>query len=251
MLSMGRSGPEWLPRPGRFSGSGTAWSARFCTSGCPAGCGPRCIRARPAPWPRLGQARPGRVAAQLAAVQHAPGTEVETWVVDWLAAAAPALTYLAPAVAADLIRDVLAELADADPRREDLEASLVTVAFLLLDHDEVDRVGRRLLTQARDPDRAAEMTWMVSYTLLRTGRAAEASATVKAGLGRAGLGEVWTARLTALDALLQLILGLPDGERVLHDALAVAERSGTRWPSATRCTPWQCTAPSGGTYPAC
>ena len=124
-------------------------------------------------------ARPSRVAAQLAAVQRAPGTEVEAWVADWLAAAAPTLTYLAPAVAADLIRDVLAELPDADPRREDLEASLVTVASLLVQHDEVERVRRRLLMQAQDPDRAAEMTWMVGYTLMRTGRAAEASLAIR------------------------------------------------------------------------
>jgi DNA-binding CsgD family transcriptional regulator len=176
-------------------------------------------------------ARPGRVAAQLAAqltaVQRPPGTEVEPWVVDWLAAAAPALTYLAPAVAADLIRDVMAELPDADPRREGLEASLVTVAFLLVQNDEVERVGRRLLTQAQDPDRAAEMTWMVGYTLMRTSRAAEASAIVKAGLGRTRISEVWTARLTALDALLYLVQSLPDVDAsVLDDALAVAERSG-------------------------
>ena len=171
-------------------------------------------------------ARPGRVAAQLAAVQRTPGSEVEAWVVDWLAGAAPALTYLAPAVAAELIGDVLAELPVADPRREDLETSLVTVAFLLLRHDEVERVGRRLLTVTRDPDRVAEMTWMVGYTLLRTGRRAEASVTVRGALGRAGLGEMWTARLTALDALLQIVLGVPGGEGVLHDALAVAERSG-------------------------
>jgi AAA ATPase domain len=96
-------------------------------------------------------AGPAKVAAQLAAAHHIPGTEVEPWVVDWLAAAAPALTYLAPQVAADMIRDVLAQLPEADVRREDLEASLVTVAFLLLRHDEVERVGRRLLTAARDP----------------------------------------------------------------------------------------------------
>ena len=103
----------------------------------------------------------------------------------------------------------------------------MTVAFLLLRHDEVERVGRRLLTEARDPDRAAEMTWMVGYTFMRTGRVAEASATVREALARVGLGEVWTARLTALDALLQLVQGLPDGDAsMLDDALVVAQRSG-------------------------
>ena len=174
-------------------------------------------------------AGPGRVAAQLAAAQHIPGTDLEPWVVEWLAAAAPELTYLAPAVAADLIREVLAQLPQADARREDLEASLVTVAFLLLRHDEVERVGRRLLTAARDPDRVAEMTWLVGYTFMRTGRGAEASLTVRAALGRAGLSQAWTARLTALNALIQVVTRLPDqGASMFDDALAVAERSGDR-----------------------
>ena len=174
-------------------------------------------------------AGPGRVAAQLAAAQHIPGTDLEPWVVEWLAAAAPELTYLAPAVAADLIREVLAQLPQADARREDLEASLVTVAFLLLRHDEVERVGRRLLTAARDPDRVAEMTWLVGYTFMRTGRGAEASLTVRAALGRAGLSQAWTARLTALNALIQVVTRLPDpGTSMFDDALAMAERSGDR-----------------------
>jgi DNA-binding CsgD family transcriptional regulator len=174
-------------------------------------------------------ARPARVAAQLIAVQHVPGTAVESWAVDWLAAASPALTYLAPAVAADLIRDVLAQLSPADARREDLEASLVTVAFLLLRHDEVERVGRRLLTAARGSDRVAEMTWLVGYTLMRTGRAAEASVIVQETLSRAGLSPAWVARLTVLGALIQVALALPDQDlTILDDALAVAEHSGDR-----------------------
>jgi DNA-binding CsgD family transcriptional regulator len=174
-------------------------------------------------------AGPAKVAIQLAAAERIQGTEVEPWVVDWLAAAAPALTYLAPAVAADLIGDVLAQLPEADARREGLEAGLVTAAFLLYRHDEVERVGSRLLTGARDPGRVAEMTWLVSYTLTRIGRLAEASLAVRGALGRAGLSGAWTARLTALHALIQLALGLPDeGMGVFDDALAVAKRSGDR-----------------------
>jgi DNA-binding CsgD family transcriptional regulator len=178
-------------------------------------------------------ARPAQVAAQLAAqltaVKYLPGTEVEPWVVGWLAAAAPALTYLAPAVAADLIRAVLAQLDRADARREDLEASLVTVAFLLLRHDEVELVGRRVLADTGDPDRVADMTWLVGYTLLRTGRPAEAVTTIREALSRTGLSAAWTARLIALNALIQLVVGLPDRDpNVLEDALMVAERSGDR-----------------------
>jgi DNA-binding CsgD family transcriptional regulator len=178
-------------------------------------------------------ARPAQVAAQLAAqltaVEHLPGTEVEPWVVGWLAAVAPALIYLAPAVAVDLIREVLAQLDRADARREDLEASLVTVSFLLLRDEEVERVGLRVLAATRDPDRVADMTWLVGYTLLRTGRPAEAAQTIREALSRTGLSATWTARLTALNALIQLVLGLPEQDpNVLEDALAVAERSGDR-----------------------
>ena len=155
-------------------------------------------------------AGPGRVAAQLTAAGRIPGTDLDPWVVEWLAGAAPALTYLAPAVAADLIGDVLAQLSYADARREDLEASLVTVAFLLLRYDEVEQVGGRLLTAARDPDRVAEMTWLVGYTFMRTGRRTEASLTVRAALSRAGLSQAWTARLTALSALIQFLSGVSD-----------------------------------------
>jgi DNA-binding CsgD family transcriptional regulator/tetratricopeptide (TPR) repeat protein len=174
-------------------------------------------------------AAPGRVAAQLAAAQLGPETDVEPWATEWLAAESPALIYLAPAVAADLIRDVLATLPYPDPRREDLEASLVAVAFLLLRHDEVERVAGRLLAATRDPDRIADLTWLLGYTLMRTGRPADAARTIRAALNRADLGQEWTARLTSLDALIQLVMGLPDQDgSVLEYALATAERSGDR-----------------------
>jgi DNA-binding CsgD family transcriptional regulator len=174
-------------------------------------------------------AGPAKVAAQLAAAEHTPGTDVEPWVAGWLAVAAPALAYLAPAVAADLIGGVLGQLPQTDARREDLEVSLVTVAFLLQRHDEVEVVGRRLLTAARDPGRVAEMAWLVGYAIMRTGRPAEALLTVRAALGRAGLSGAWTARLTALHALIQLLSGPSDeGTGLPDEALAVAESSGDR-----------------------
>jgi tetratricopeptide (TPR) repeat protein len=171
----------------------------------------------------------GQVAAQLAAAQHTPGTDVPPWAVEWLAARTSALIYRAPAVAADLLRDALAGLPDTDPRREDLEAGLVTVAFLLLRHGEVERVGGRLLAHARDLDRRAEMAWLVGYTLMRTGRAQQAAALIEATLAQPGLSQAWSARLLALNALLQQLSGVPDrGESATERAVAAAETSGDR-----------------------
>jgi hypothetical protein len=52
-------------------------------------------------------------------------------------------------VTSELLRGALAQLLADDPRREALEAALVHVAFLLLQDDQVERVGRRLLAAAR------------------------------------------------------------------------------------------------------
>lgn len=170
---------------------------------------------------------PDVVAVQLAAAQRAVGTYVEPWVVGWLEASAPSLIYHAPAVAARLLRAVLAQLPATDPRREDLEASLVTIAFLLNQHDEVEQVGERLMPGARSPDRVAEMAWLIGYTQLRTGRASEAVATIQGALSRCGLSDVWSARLTVLDAMVQQTSRPPDlGRSSVENAVAVAERSG-------------------------
>src|SRR4029077_16125330 len=67
------------------------------------------------------------------------------------------------------------------------------------------------------------------YTLMRTGRGPEASLTIRGALSRAGLSEAWTARLTALSALIEGALRNPDeGASVFDNALAVAEGSGDR-----------------------
>jgi DNA-binding CsgD family transcriptional regulator len=166
-----------------------------------------------------------RVAAQLVAAPEAGGE----WVWAWLAQAAPVLTYRAPQVAAQLLRRALAHIPPTDPRCEVLEAALVTVAFLLVEMEEVERVARPLLARTADPDRAAEVAWLLAYTLARTGRNAESAAVVEEALARPGLGRVWAARLRALQALTSTALtqwdqAVQDGEQ----ALAEAEQAGDR-----------------------
>jgi DNA-binding CsgD family transcriptional regulator len=172
-----------------------------------------------------------RVAAQLAAAQQAagPGAELASdWAVGWLAAEAPVLSYRAPQVAAELFRDVLARLPVDDDRREILEASLVTVSFLLQRPEEVERIGGRLAATARDPGRAAEMAWLVAYSRMRTGRLAEAGSVIEAALARPGIDQA-AARLMALRAMLLDLSGQPSlSDRTADDALAAAEKSGDR-----------------------
>jgi DNA-binding CsgD family transcriptional regulator len=172
-----------------------------------------------------------RVAAQLAAAQRMAGPDAEfapDWVADWLAAKAPALSHRAPQVAAELLRGVLAGLAGDDDRREILEASLAIVSFLLLRAEDVERIAGRLADSARDPDRAAEMAWLVAYSRMRQGRIAEADAAIATALARHGQAAA-VARLMALRAMIALLSGqLGESARIAEEALAAASRLGDR-----------------------
>jgi len=171
---------------------------------------------------------PERIAAHLAVVPDS----ADEWVLEWLADAAPVLTYRAPKVAAGLLRGALSRMPDGDARREVLEAALVTVAFLLVRNEEVERTGGRLLASARDPNRAAEVAWVVGYTLMRTGRASEGVGVVEKALERPGISEVWTARLHAMHAFTMAAGGHPDTAPAARKALALAEGAGDRFAAA-------------------
>lgn len=171
-------------------------------------------------------AAPERVAAQLVA---APDV-TDRWVRDWLTKATPVLAYRAPGVTADLLRGALGQLAADDQDRELLEAVLVRVEFLLLNDEEVERVGRKLLACTHDPDRAAETTWLVAYTVMRTARPADAASMIEQALTRPNLSAVHTARLNALYSMTLIGSGRVDeGIKVAGQALAEAESTGDRF----------------------
>jgi DNA-binding CsgD family transcriptional regulator len=167
-------------------------------------------------------AAPERVAAQLAAGPEA----FDPWVLDWLTDAAPVLTYQAPQLAARLLRGTIGPLPQDDPRREALEIALVTVAYLLLLGDDVERVARPLLARTADPDRAAQVACLLAYSLARTGRPAEAVVVADEALARPGLSSTWTARLLARQAVTVTMLSQWDrATSLIRQALAGAEQA--------------------------
>jgi DNA-binding NarL/FixJ family response regulator len=179
-------------------------------------------------------AAPERVAAQLV-LMATPEPEAlgagpaRAWVPQWLADSVGALAYRAPRVAAELLRAVLRHLPETDPRREQLEVSLVTVAFLLLQDDEVETTGVRLLDRGGDHERMAEMAWLVAYARMRAGRPAQGVAAVDQALTLTGLSELRTVRLQALRAMILIVLGrCEEAAREAGAALAAAERAGDR-----------------------
>jgi DNA-binding NarL/FixJ family response regulator len=171
-------------------------------------------------------AAPERVAAQLLA---APGA-TDGWARGWLAEAAPILAYRAPRVTYDLLCGVLRSVAEGDPLRDLFETVLVRVAFLLLNDAEVERVGRQLLARTRDPDRAAEVAWLVAYTVMRAGQPADAALMVERAVARPGMSTAHTARLNALYAMTLTGTGRVDeGMKVADQALAGAQVTGDRF----------------------
>jgi DNA-binding CsgD family transcriptional regulator/tetratricopeptide (TPR) repeat protein len=190
-------------------------------------------------------AAPDRVAAQLLQVldaeaagpaaappspappQPSPPSPAGDWAAQWLAAEAPALTHRAPQLAAQLLLRVAARLAAGDPVREALEASLVTAAFFLGRNEDVERNGSLLLARSADPDRAAELAWLVAYARMRRGRAADAAETIDQALARPGVSAALTARLRALRAVAMIRTGPAEqAAAAARDALASAERAG-------------------------
>jgi hypothetical protein len=205
-------------------------------------------------------AAPDRVAVQLLQGQDAreppvtgaepgPGepeapADPEGWVAGWLAAEAPALTHRAPQLAAELLLRVLARLPGDDPLREAMEASLVTAAFLLGQDEDVERNGSLLLARSADPDRAAEVAWLVAYARLRRGHVAQAAATIDDALARPGVSVTPAIRLRALRAVVMIRTGPADqAAAAAQAALASAEQAG--WLPGTRCTPYATSASSG------
>ncbi len=164
-----------------------------------------------------------QVAAQLAL---APEQSAE-WVREWLPSALPVLAYRMPQVTGQLLRAVVAAMPDSDPQWERLQAGLVTVAFLLGQYDEVQLAGRRLLAGGGDPDRAAEVTWLMAYSLLRSGHPGEAIDALKIAVTRTGLSEVWSGRLRALQALmLAMTRRLDEAAEVADRVLAEGDQTG-------------------------
>jgi DNA-binding CsgD family transcriptional regulator len=135
---------------------------------------------------------------------------LQPWALDWLERVAPALTYHAPQVAVDLLQHALAQVTGDDPRGEQFEASLLAALFVLGRDSEVEQTGRRLLDKAGNPDRAAEMTWLVANSMIRAGQASQVESLLADIKSRPGISTGLVARLHALHGHVLAVLGRMD-----------------------------------------
>jgi DNA-binding CsgD family transcriptional regulator len=165
-----------------------------------------------------------RVAGQLLA---APDT-ADAWAVDWLVGAGPGLAYRAPQLAVELLERARG-VAAPGPRRDLLDANLITALFLLGRYGEVERLAAPVLAGTWDAGVAARVAWALAFTLLIQTRFEPALAVVEQALRDWPLEPVWEARMRALRAL--VLHGsdrLVEAEAAARQAEAAGERAADR-----------------------
>jgi DNA-binding CsgD family transcriptional regulator/tetratricopeptide (TPR) repeat protein len=177
-----------------------------------------------------------RVAEQLLAAITAvdPSPPLDGWALDWLSGPGRALAHRTPQVAAELLDRALDRLPVTDARREELQASLVGVLFLLGRHEETASLARQVLAATRDITRAAAATWTLGWALIRIQQYESARSAIERGLTDLPLDEGWTARLRALLPMVAAGGGdLEEAELLARAAIAAADRAGDRIAAAS------------------
>jgi DNA-binding CsgD family transcriptional regulator/tetratricopeptide (TPR) repeat protein len=164
-----------------------------------------------------------QVAEQLLA---APGL-VDGWLVRWLVETAPALSQRAPQVAVELLQRAVDRADPGDAHRGALACHLARALFRLGQNPEAMEYARRAVEPALDPDRLAEMRWIVAYVSL-SGDAASALDAVDVALRDPSLPAVWRARFHALAGLVhgEGFGDLDASEAAEREALALGEETG-------------------------
>ncbi len=165
----------------------------------------------------------GAAAEQVAEIILRSLETVDGWEVDWLARNSKALAWRAPLVATELIEHALEYTAAYDPRCIELQDHLASAYFLLGRFDQAKQLVQAILLDTADPHRIGQATWLSGRIALRLGN--EEGMERFASISDPRLGEVWRARISALQS--EIIFGLGRHAEAFQrsvDILAEAER---------------------------
>lgn len=164
---------------------------------------------------------PLSVARQLLAAEQSGGG----WARSWLVEAAPVLAVRAPGIAAELLQRELDQAAPHDNEGKALTIELARTLLGMGRHEEAATRARQALLVTVEPDRRAEMYWVLARALFSAGRNDEGVTTVERALGQPEVPDAWRARLLASLAMFQraVVGDLDAADATAHQALRIGE----------------------------
>ncbi|MFG1605435.1 BTAD domain-containing putative transcriptional regulator [Actinoplanes sp. NPDC049265] len=166
-----------------------------------------------------------RIAEQLAAEPMV----IDAWVVGWLLSHRARLIEQAPAMVADLLRQVLATDVPTADQRETLLVATTKLLFRLDEFPETE--GREALSVATDPADRAEMRQLLAAMRYRRGDKYGAITQLNEALGVADTPEIWRTRHRVLRA--QFSRGdLGDLDKAEHQAIETHDLADSAYEAA-------------------
>ncbi len=178
-------------------------------------------------------APPDRVARQLLWAVRGTGSPAEPmdeWIFGWLTRTADLLIGQAPQVAAELLRQAVANCTLGSAEYHDLVGRLADVLYRVGDAAGAEEVANLALVYADDPDLLVDLHWTLAQCRIQAGQSAESLAILNRALESPGISARHRARLLVLGARTYSYLGeVERAGQLASTALAVASESGDNW----------------------
>ncbi|HET7015054.1 MAG TPA: AAA family ATPase [Streptosporangiaceae bacterium] len=155
---------------------------------------------------------------------------LDEWILRWLASAAELLVGQAPQVAAELLRQAVANCPVDLPQRDSLAARLADALYRLGDSAEAEQVALGALLHAAEPDLIVDLHWTLAQCRILVGRSEESIAALNEALAAPGISARHHARLLVLAARTRCNLGdIEKAGQVAAEALEEASETGDNW----------------------
>jgi DNA-binding CsgD family transcriptional regulator len=174
-----------------------------------------------------------RVARQLLQALDGPGTitePIDRWILNWLTQTADVLVGQAPKIAADLLRQAVANSPAGSVQHGFLLARLADALYRVGDAAGAEQVANHALASTAEPDLLVHLHWTLAQCRMRVGEFAECLTTLDQALAAPGISNRHRARLLVLAARTHDSLGeAEEADQVATAALAAASEAGDSW----------------------
>jgi len=155
---------------------------------------------------------------------------LEDWALAWLAISARLLVSQAPQVAAGLLRQAVASVADDAPEHARLASWLAEALYCLGERADAEQVADRALRQTDDPDLRLDLLCTLARCRMLAGMSADSLATLRETLASPGLPARQRARLLVMAARTHCNDGALDAAAdAAEQALTAGQEAGDSW----------------------